>query len=657
MNVRIVASFVLLALVACGDSSNEPGPPAPPVEPEIPRPDYEILVQSIDRAGRRAFFTMAPDGTQVAPFDGVPAEAIGLAPSPDGERIAYLLPTEEGDQHLWTARRDGSDARAVLKDTRLVTHVEWSPDGTRFVAAGSTFEENDDIWVLDVDGTDLVNIAPDPKPATVADRHPTWSPDGSTFAFQSNRGGVSRIHLMDADGSDVRVLMPDIDIAEVEPVWSRTLDLIAFVVPAVGVGFVKPDGSERRVVPVAGNPGRPAWTPDGELLFSADVFGDLEIFVLDSAGGDPVIVREMPTQDLRAVALPYVAPAAWRGFAAPTWVVSNRPGARGIAAGDVVVDGRADLFVLDEPNDAVRVIRSAGSGYEEVGSLDLLAPHRAIAIADVSRDDRADLIVLGDGAFLVWRGDAGGPLAPTTHALGGVARGLVVHDFDLDGSIDVAGIHEGSGTGFRMLVHSSRSFDGELVATLDYPSTFPGPGRATAADVTGDGFGDVVVLTSAAEAPVVLVPGQGDITFAAAVVATDAVSADSDAIPLCVDLDGDRRADLVLLHPGESGRLEILRSAGTSFDSPVTIAVAATSVVAADFDRDGDVDLVLTRPQQNDLVFLRNRGNGVFATAVSVPLGAAAVHAVALDLDGDRWVDVAVVDAVGAVGVVGNRGR
>src|SRR6185436_10823734 len=38
------------------------------------------------------------------------------------------------------------------------------------------------------------------------DVDPRWSPDGSQIAFASNRGGDFAIYIMDADGSDVRLV-------------------------------------------------------------------------------------------------------------------------------------------------------------------------------------------------------------------------------------------------------------------------------------------------------------------------------------------------------------------------------------------------------------------------------------------------------------------
>lgn len=646
-----LAAWALLP--ACGDTSTSPQLPA---EPDLPRGEYEILVERISPAGEHGYYATAPDGTRAAPFTGLPDGTVRVVPSPDGRSLACLVPTPAGDQHLWVVSRDGSGARPVLQGTRFVSHAAWSPDGTRFVVAASTFTEEDDLFILGTDGSGLTNIAPDPRPGIVSDRHPSWSPDGTRIAFQSNRSGITRLWVMDADGTDPRPVLGNEAGTQASPAWSPDGELIAFVVPGQGIGLVRPDGSDSRVVPAAGG-AAPAWTPDGRLLFSADVLGDREIFVLDPAGGEPANLSAFPGQDLAAVALPYVAPPAWRGFAGRT--VAGPLATAGIVAGDLTADGLTDLALPDTAAGAVHVLRQ-----DEDGGFTLLVPLAApgvqgvAAVADLSRDGAADLVVLGAESFTVWRGDPAGPGAPTAHPLAGPARGLAVADFDRDGHADIAGVHAARDPGLRMLVHGTRP-DGELIAILDYAAGFASPGRAAAGDVTGDAAPDVVILTAAPAAPVLLAAGRGDITFAAAVVASAAVAADPDAVPLCADLDGDRRDDLVLLVPGDGGAVVVLRSTGTGFAAPVAVGAGATAVAAADFDRDADVDLVVARGD-GPARFLRNRGGGEFARPEDIPWPAAGAHPVRLavaDLDGDPWPDLAAVDGAGRVGVLVNRGR
>ena len=55
-----------------------------------------------------------------------------------------------------------------------------------------------DIWVMDAAGA-LTQLTNDPG----FDSAPTWSPDGTKLAFQSNRDGDFEIYTMNADGTGV----------------------------------------------------------------------------------------------------------------------------------------------------------------------------------------------------------------------------------------------------------------------------------------------------------------------------------------------------------------------------------------------------------------------------------------------------------------------
>jgi TolB protein len=61
---------------------------------------------------------------------------------------------------------------------------------------------NWEIWVMNADGTTPVRLTE----ASSADGLPTWSPDGQSIAFVSNRGGVWAVWVMNADGSNPRKL-------------------------------------------------------------------------------------------------------------------------------------------------------------------------------------------------------------------------------------------------------------------------------------------------------------------------------------------------------------------------------------------------------------------------------------------------------------------
>lgn len=76
---------------------------------------------------------------------------------------------------------------------------------------------SDDIWIVNADGSGLRNL-------TIGmqswDKRPSWSPDGTRIVFWSDRSGLMQLHVMDADGQNVRNISQT-TWDETDPLWVR----------------------------------------------------------------------------------------------------------------------------------------------------------------------------------------------------------------------------------------------------------------------------------------------------------------------------------------------------------------------------------------------------------------------------------------------------
>lgn len=113
----------------------------------------------------------------------------------------------------------------------------WSPDGS-LIAFESNRDGFSDIYVMNVDGSHIKQLTRDPFAniyfiKSPTDTTPTWSLDGKQIAFAGGRdnGMMSyvnlNIYVMNADGSNV-VQLSHSNRVETSPVWSPDGKKIAF---------------------------------------------------------------------------------------------------------------------------------------------------------------------------------------------------------------------------------------------------------------------------------------------------------------------------------------------------------------------------------------------------------------------------------------------
>jgi len=113
----------------------------------------------------------------------------------------------------------------------------WSPMAEK-VAFVSNDSGDDEIWVANADGSQFLQLTSSNEQFNAREigkdtfipeinKHPSWSPDGTQIVFTSNRTGNDQLWIMNADGSDQRLLMgwdnwtPYTDWG---PVWVKYLD-------------------------------------------------------------------------------------------------------------------------------------------------------------------------------------------------------------------------------------------------------------------------------------------------------------------------------------------------------------------------------------------------------------------------------------------------
>ena len=266
---------------------------APTATPIVIRPGESWLVFAWFP---NSLYLVRPDGSDRHRLElGVKGEPFAPSWSPDGARIAFVVrDAKTPNGSIWTAAADGSGA-ALLYDgngecDEGAFWPAWSPDGKRlamvcyYVKGTTSFEA---ISVLDPATkvrTDVARL----EGSDPVDNPVSWSPDGSTLAFEiitwdptDSLVTGSLVATVPAAGGTLHRLT-DPKLFASHPDWSPDGRLIAFntydtgnihgIGKASNVYTIAPDGSGMRQLSTASTDGtmrlgQPFWSPDGTRIW------------------------------------------------------------------------------------------------------------------------------------------------------------------------------------------------------------------------------------------------------------------------------------------------------------------------------------------------------------------------------------------------------
>lgn len=209
--------------------------------------DEEVFPFQVSWSGNQFYYTAG---------GGIRRRTVGGAPS----RVDFVLAIEVSTPRYRKRRRDFESQQAQV--VRGIGSPVLSPDGRRVA-----YRALNDIYLLTIGGS-ATPLTGD----SYWKSDPSWSPDGTSLAYSTDRGGTLDIWVRNlATGTD-RQITDLADRAAVSGTWSPNSREIAFLDQDGAVWTVDvATGDVQRVFTATFEPGRPTWSADGTVIALAAV--------------------------------------------------------------------------------------------------------------------------------------------------------------------------------------------------------------------------------------------------------------------------------------------------------------------------------------------------------------------------------------------------
>lgn len=282
-----------------------------------PTDDQRIVYVSFTTSypeGGFDLYAMNPDGSDVERLTSTLDQDFSPDVSPDGSQIAFERTSNivTGEQHIYVKDMDpffldGSDVVQLTFEGQDNQGPTWSSDGSS-IAFSSNRDGHFDLYMMASDGSGVERLTTNPGSF---DGHAAWSPDGNAIAFTSYRDSNLEIYVLSKVGNGKKLKFNHLTrltnhgASDSHPTWSADGSKIAFVSDRDGnseIYSMNADGTG--VVRLTNDPAHdrtPAWSLGGSrIAFESDRDGNFELYAMNVDGSNVTRLTDNPHMDISA---------------------------------------------------------------------------------------------------------------------------------------------------------------------------------------------------------------------------------------------------------------------------------------------------------------------------------------------------------------------
>lgn len=206
-------------------------------------------------------------------------------------------------EEIYTMLPDGSNLTRLTSNNFNDSGAVWSPAAKAIAFHSNRVGGHPQIFLMNADGSDqrlLADMGVNEAGEQQGGAFPSWSPNGDRICFTS-RLQPKEIFIVDVASGAITNLTND-SADDLRCHWSPLGDKIAFGSTRDGnkeIYVMNADGSYPvRLTVAAGANVHPAWSPNGaRIAFESDRDGNAEIYVMNADGTDQVRLTDFAGQD------------------------------------------------------------------------------------------------------------------------------------------------------------------------------------------------------------------------------------------------------------------------------------------------------------------------------------------------------------------------